>query len=395
MIAILYRKKKFRVNFEKVLSLTVAIVLAVILTSCNTNKKESSFKKFEERVTKSTYDRPQPDDRGIITFDTYQVIVSRGGETIFEISERLRINANTLALYNGLIPNYKPRNGEILALPNEINIKDGSGSNTWSTEIVTEAIESTPSDAKNKTSSLNNPLRHRVELGETVYSIARLYNVSVTSLASWNGLGPDLDIKPEREIIIPAFTESNEIEFQEQQKRTPYNDKPTKSEKINKSLQDTNVAVESTMQVNKQESKEETKTVEPTDNIEIISVKPFIKPVEGSVVKQYFQGQGSKNNNGIDYSTATDAPVKAVAAGVVVLISDIAGGKGKIILIKHANELITIYGRLKNVLVLKGQRVSQKEKIAEVMDGELGEMPMFHFEVRKGMKSIDPNAMFR
>ena len=48
-----------------------------------------------------------------------------------------------------------------------------------------------------QTEPLIDPVRHRVEAGETAYSIARLYGVSVTALASWNGLGPDLAVRDE------------------------------------------------------------------------------------------------------------------------------------------------------------------------------------------------------
>ena len=107
------------------------------------------------------------------------------------------------------------------------------------------------------------------------------------------------------------------------------------------------------------------------------------------------QSEGSNNNNGVDYEISAGEPVVSVAEGVIVLISDIVGGNGKIVLIKHANELITIYGRLKNVAVSKGQRVLQGEKIGEVIEAKANKQTTMHFEVRRGMKSIDPTTMIR
>ena len=54
-------------------------------------------------------------------------------------------------------------------------------------------------------------MRHRVEAGETAYSIARLYGVSVTALASWNGLGPDLAVRENQELLIPIVSDANQI----------------------------------------------------------------------------------------------------------------------------------------------------------------------------------------
>ena len=62
-----------------------------------------------------------------------------------------------------------------------------------------------------QTDPLIDPVRHRVEAGETAYSIARLYGVSVTALASWNGLGPDLAVRENQELLIPIVSDANRI----------------------------------------------------------------------------------------------------------------------------------------------------------------------------------------
>ena len=62
-----------------------------------------------------------------------------------------------------------------------------------------------------QTEPLIDPVRHRVEAGETAYSIARLYGVSVTALASWNGLGPDLAVRENQELLIPIVSDANRI----------------------------------------------------------------------------------------------------------------------------------------------------------------------------------------
>jgi len=81
--------------------------------------------------------------------------------------------------------------------------------------------------------------------------------------------------------------------------------------------------------------------------------------------------------------------------GTVVLISDIVGGKGKIVLVRHDNQLITIYGRLTNITVIKGQTLLQGETIGDVIGDPETNKGLMHFEVRKGMKSIDPETMIR
>ena len=63
--------------------------------------------------------------------------------------------------------------------------------------------------------------------------------------------------------------------------------------------------------------------------------------------------------------------------------------------IRHDIELITIYGRLTNVLVVKGAQVVQGQKIGDVIEETDTDNGLMHFEVRKGMQSIDPETMIR
>lgn len=48
---------------------------------------------------------------------------------------------------------------------------------------------------------VDQPIRHRVNAGETLYSLARRYNVAVEDLRKWNRL-PDNNIQPNQELVI-------------------------------------------------------------------------------------------------------------------------------------------------------------------------------------------------
>ncbi len=373
--------------YKKLTIYTLLLICLFFNSSCRTTVKEplreSTLNNFDQI---GTFNRGEPDDRGIITFDTYQVLIASGTETISQIALRLKINEEKLALYNGLIPNYRPREKEMIALPDDVFI----GSSDWSEEITKEKIKQNSSQEQRNTPT-NDPLRHRVKEGETVYSLAREYNVSVNSIATWNGLGPELDIKTGREIIIPTAKKTGST-------------RKTSKETHNKKLVQKEIV--------NTDDKEESKITNDDENIldqdtvskaqgdtppkaKIVSVRPLIAPVEGKIISQYNQNRGSQNNNGIDYETSVGSPVKAVFIGTVVLISDIVGGNGKIVLIRHEDELITIYGRLTNIVIEKGQKVIQGQKIGEVIKDSQTNKGIMHFEVRKGMKSIDPETMIR
>ena len=145
----------------------------------------------------NTAPRPKPDSRGLITYPNYQVIIARHNDTMSEVAGRIGMSGPELARFNGLPANYMPRAGEVLALPKGAVIPVettgvGAGSEPQANSLesiaqtaIGRAGDTTPQSA---VQAGPEPIRHVVEPGETIYSIARLYRVSVPSLASWNGL---------------------------------------------------------------------------------------------------------------------------------------------------------------------------------------------------------------
>ena len=71
----------------------------------------------------------------------------------------------------------------------------------------------------------------------------------------------------------------------------------------------------------------------------------------------------------------------------MALVSVSTGSLGTIVLIRHANDVLTIYGRVDNVTVSKGDTVKRGQVIGVVAAGDPATM---HFEVRKGTDSVDP-----
>ena len=84
---------------------------------------------------------------------------------------------------------------------------------------------------------------------------------------------------------------------------------------------------------------------------------------------------------------------------MVALISEPVGGLGKIILIKHKDSIISIYGRISEIKVVKGERVQAGQVIGNVEKSFINEdgrkkQNYLHFELRKGTESLDPEPLF-
>ena len=368
----------------------IIILISLLLFSCKSNNNFDTKNQFEYTFQESILERPLPDSRGIITYKDYQILVANGDETVEQIANRLNINPERLASYNGVVSSYLPRVEEVIALPIKISGKIINPNSEWNIESTRKSIENS-GNLNTNIGTPDNPLKHRVEIGDTAYSIARLYNVSVTSLSKWNGLDADLNVVVGRELIIPVILNNKNF-------KNPEIKVPTHTES------DNNLS-SNEPKLKKESSSSEQNEVNNKINVEKESkindiIQKFIRPVNGVILRKYNPTAINNKNEGIDFAAEPGTPVKSTAAGVIALISEPVGGLGKIILIKHKDSVISIYGRINEIKVVKGERVEAGQVIGNVeksfisVDGTEKKQNYLHFELRKGTESLDPEPLF-
>ena len=172
---------------------------------------------------------PAPDSRGVITYATYQVAVARDGDTLATIADRLGTTPARARRPQRAAGRLPPARRRGAAAARQRAAPGGGGARQPATSR-SQPLGWTPDQRlrghrqrrrrrrrprnpfqNGQTEPLIDPVRHRVEAGETAYSIARLYGVSVTALASWNGLGPDLAVRENQELLIPIVSGANQI----------------------------------------------------------------------------------------------------------------------------------------------------------------------------------------
>lgn len=335
---------------------------------------------------------PAPDSRGVISYPTYQVAVAREGDKIADVAQRVGLPASELAKYNSIDPNRDLRAGEIIALPRRV--ADPSGQPVDIAAVAGAAIDSAPSSAAPavQTSTLTpvkpaqtadgrEPVQHKVARGETAYTIARLYDVPIRSLAEWNSLGPDFAVREGQYLLIPvgvsdaapasAAAASAAVSEPGQGSATPTPPSATQP------LPDEQVAAAS----------------DPGPEPTVPSVAAptsasqtgvLILPVQGSIVSDYQPGR----KNGIEIAGAAGAPVKAAATGKVVGVTQNTN-QVPIVILEHPNGLLTIYVGLDEIAVTKGDQVSRGQAIGSLPNTNGATL---HFEVRDGIDNVqDPN----
>lgn len=282
-----------------------------------------------------------PDANGIITRGDVRYIVATPSDTLSAMAARAGVSPTALAEYNGLPLSYLPKAGEVLAVPKIIapTIPVGFGTE------VESSIETT-----NLGSGLSKPSTHTVIPGETIFEVARLYNVSVQELSNANNLGADLTINPGQVLQIPR-----------------------------EQLASNTISTPSSTLTDATETSESSST--PTQTSSLGGSSSFSRPVSGTVIEEFDE---AADKDGYVYSTSSQAPVQAASDGKVVLVSNSTGDQGTVVMIQHPNGLISIYGHMSNLKVSKGDSVSKGQNIGTTESGEL------MFQLRRGTSPVDP-----
>lgn len=109
-------------------------------------------------------------------------------------------------------------------------------------------------------------------------------------------------------------------------------------------------------------------------------------PMQGKVISAF---GATAPANGIVISAPRDTPVTAAADGIVVYAGDGLSEYGNVILIRHADGLVTVYGNMAGTNVTRGQTVRRGEAIG--LSGSDGDGSGLIFEVRRGSHPVDPS----
>lgn len=326
--------------------------------------------------------RPAADDRGVISYTDYQVVVSRNGDTAASIAARLGVDAGALARFNGLSPDTVLREGEVLALPTRVAEAPGT---VDIAAIATGAIDraelpDTASDAAPVAQATPSaplpgatPQQHKVQRGETAYSVARLYDVSVRALADWNGLGPDLVVREGQVLLVPLAVETQATAVAPAAATTAPGEgsvaplPPSSSTALPEP--EPVAAVPDAPELGQfQTGASDTAS--------------FAFPVAGRIIRDYDKGK----NDGIGIAANPGTPVVAAGDGEVAAITRDTD-QVPILVLRHPGNLLTVYANVGDIAVEKGDTIKRGQQVAAVAPGD----PSFlHFEIREGIESVDP-----
>ena len=203
---------------------------------------------------------------------------------------------------------------------------------------------------------------HTVQEGQTLYVIARTYSIDVNKLKQINGIYDPTKLRVGKRLWIPRAKQVLEI----------------KSEKNRYTAN---------QQKNRFKKKYKTKSLPKKYNK---AVKGFlIWPVKGQLTSK-FGNRNGRHHDGIDIGARKGTPIVAAADGTVMFGGWGPTGYGLMLIIRHKNNLTTVYAHNSHIHVYKNQIVRKGQRIASVGSTGRSTGPHLHFEVRNDTHPKNP-----
>jgi lipoprotein NlpD len=109
-------------------------------------------------------------------------------------------------------------------------------------------------------------------------------------------------------------------------------------------------------------------------------------PTKGKVTANFNEA----SNKGLDIAGSSGQAITAAAAGKVIYSGSDLRGYGKLVIIKHNANYLSVYAHNSLIVVKEGQQVTRGQKIAEMGDTDSNTVKL-HFEIRRQGKSVDPS----
>jgi murein DD-endopeptidase MepM/ murein hydrolase activator NlpD len=248
----------------------------------------------------------------------------------------------------------------------------------------------------------SNGYTHTIASGESLYTIARKYDVTTQSIVHANNLSSPDKITVGQKVIIPGRADLNTA-----------SPAPVQVASTTPQAMPTTATLPASRPENLGATTLQTAAVAPTpaatptpapaapaaETTQVAAVAPqaaaepamsgsdkFRWPVSGRVITDFAASRGT----GINIDVPEGSTVKAAENGTVIYVGSGVEGYGNLVLIRHPNGYVSAYAHLQGMNVAKGAVVNRGDAIGTVgMTGSVSK-PQLHFELRKGATPVDP-----
>lgn len=351
--------------------LTAATALLLVLAACNPDLRgEAITRPFNPTLPEPVSEpRVATVEEAPIPFQQQDFVVAARGDTIRTIAQRLGLDPGRLAEFNSILVDDPLVTGRIVLIP--ANAERAAPSEpSGIREIAESAIAEVESASGQSGPTSFNPGTHIVREGETVGSIAEFYGISERELRRANNLADSANVAVGEVLIIP-----DPLPGEEEPASTATAEVADEGVPPPPSQGDPLPETPASVELPPSPELQQYRTAE--------SDTRFRMPVDGEIIRAY---SGKGGNEGIDIAAPEGTIVVAAGDGEVALVSR-NSDKTAILLIRHPNDVFTVYANLKDVELSTGAAVTKGQPVGAIAGGD---KQFLHFEVRIGTESTDP-----
>jgi len=346
------------------------------------------------------------------------VVTLGPGETLSSVSRRYGVPIKELARVNNIANPSLVGVGTRLTIPT-YGVAGGNAPAAGTAQPVASATS--PAERKPMASAEGAPLNglHTVSPGQTLSSIARLYGISATDIATANNLTSANQLQSGQTLRIPGRGEnpqavalrSDPARREERPRGDDPNAKPTAANTPQQASGPATTAaiakpdapspgLAEAASITKPAANQPAAYVPPSEdkaNATNASLDPgsangttFRWPVRGRIITGFGSSATGEKNDGINLAVPEGTSIKAAEAGTVIYAGSELEGYGNLVLVRHADGWVSAYAHNSKILVKRGDTVRRGQIISQAGSTGSVNAPQLHFELRRGSKPVNP-----
>ena len=276
----------------------------------------------------------------------YKTVKIQQGDNLLRIALNNNSTLREIATINNIKPPYKVYVGQKIKVPVKNNSEIKNSPNTKTT----------------------NKEYYKVQKGDNLYSISRDTGISVGNLISYNNLKKPYNIYVGQKLYLKNRKNNTNNVVQKQAQENKQVAKLEKVEQPKTQSSSTSTNTQSTQQ----------------------SSALFAWPARGEIIKKFGKQANGDYSDAIHIKAPLGTPILSANDGEVAYAGNELKGYGNIIIVKHNNGWLSIYGYCDTMKVKVKDKVSKGQTIGTVgQTGDINE-PQLYFSIRKGRVVMDP-----
>jgi len=234
---------------------------------------------------------------------------------------------------------------------------------------------------------------HEVRKGQTLWRISQAYGVDLDLIMRVNDIENARQVQVGRQILIPGVDRTRRVSTSSRQTSTT---SPPNSGSSSEPIPPGGSSQSQETSEGSNQSPQQTQNKTADGAEDIIGSESFQPtwPCQGRIVSR-FDKDGDPTRQGVMMHVAPESPVSAMESGVVRLAKEVDDPPelkqlGKLVMIFHSDNFVSVYAHLDKIAVEKGDDVNRGEQIGRAGSTGYVDQDSCYFQIRYKVQPRDP-----